>query len=105
MCLSGKNLLLDPRPVTSAKKRNDIMQKPVGPLTSRMGATSLMVEGRGTLASSFPLPSAKSGVGKLFCEGLIVSILGFAGHMVLNPQLSSRREYINEHGCVPVKHV
>lgn len=42
------------------------MQKPVGPLTSRVGAASLLVEGKGCLESLFPVLSAKIGVSKTF---------------------------------------
>lgn len=73
------------------------MQKPVGPLTSPVGAPSLLVVGgaAGSLNSLFL--QLDQGLAKLFCKGHIISILGIAGHMVSATQFCSHRgEYINK---------
>lgn len=66
LSLTGKNLLLDPRAVTSAKKRNDFIQKPVSPLASRVGAASPLLGGRAVWSLDSPLFALDPMVGKTF---------------------------------------
>lgn len=97
LCVSLRQKLLVPRAITSAKKRNDVMQKPVGPLTSPVGAASLLVEEGAVRSLNSLFLQLDQGLAKLFCKGQIISILGIAGHMVSAIQFCSHRaEYINK---------
>lgn len=66
LCFSLRQKLLVPRAITNAKKRNDVMQKPVGPLTSPVGAASLLVE-EGTVSLNSLFLQLDQGLAKLFC--------------------------------------
>lgn len=95
-CVSiRQNLLLDPRPVTSAKKKR---KKKKGMTSCKSQSTNSRSVGsqslgrrRSCLKAYFPVPSARSGWAELFCAGQIVNISGFAGHMVSATQFCTHR--------------
>ena len=66
VCLIGKISSWIPGLEPELKKAMTSCKSQSGPLTSRGGAASPLVAGRACLESSFPVPSARSGVRKTF---------------------------------------